>query len=711
MRSIILALLPGLEEETAEDFERTLKLVASFKEAIRSGSGELLTDDHSSDDDYFWQCFFLASITGHSRRSGALAYLVRYLPRQVSAPPSNAKSPQEKSKAFGSLNDSIAAIVTSPEPGLLIRCFASGLSDDQLLIQRGFLDLLVTHLPLSSSVLQSKVKSTDLELLFKAAVGVVIRRDMSLNRRLWTWFLGPEPAAGDQDQPVESPSATFGQPQSFLSSRTNYFEEFGLQPLTAALLSMIKETEDKNTAERARPYRICLSLMDRWEIGGLVVPEVFLPIIESVRQFMNRAPTRADFTEVLKSASVFFDGIESGLIYSEIVGQLAKAIRPGNLSETERRDKLSLVEFILSKFNVREEEMVTFHTPLSCLATLSMLDESQEKRGSRSSADLKITTQALQVAISLFELVPDRAFPSSLMAQNQTGQDESQSVDSLTNLDLLKKIQTFYVNEQGNIDTASAPFGSHEIGELLLKKTSQLVYEQANDAALGLELGLRVRLLILVLVKTPSTYRLDVQQLLAFLQQRLESTKPLLFSDFSSIVQLSTELYTGGRIEHARLSTLASQLVRHAWSFLTSSKPKFHVETVRCLWQLQTALTISSRDIEAALASLLVDQGGSRSSSVYSVDKWRTFSVLWSHTLQDNPSDRRNSKVSLLEYRSASRLGGMDHFEVMLTRPVFLILDALLDERTQLYMTVKSWLNSMIGIDRCGHSFDMQNVH
>ncbi|KOS19660.1 Protein dopey [Escovopsis weberi] len=36
----------------------------------------------------------------------------------------------------------------------------------------------------------------------------------------------------------------------------------------------------------------------------------------------------------------------------------------------------------------------------------------------------------------------------------------------------------------------------------------------------------------------------------------------------------------------------------------------------------------------------------------------------------------------------------------MLAQPLFLILDALLDERTQLYMTVKSWLNNMIGIDR-----------
>jgi len=42
----------------------------------------------------------------------------------------------------------------------------------------------------------------------------------------------------------------------------------------------------------------------------------------------------------------------------------------------------------------------------------------------------------------------------------------------------------------------------------------------------------------------------------------------------------------------------------------------------------------------------------------------------------------------------------MDNYEVMLTRPLFLMLDALTDERTQLFMTVKTWLHSLAGIDK-----------
>lgn len=83
-------------------------------------------------------------------------------------------------------------------------------------------------------------------------------------------------------------------------------------------------------------------------------------------------------------------------------------------------------------------------------------------------------------------------------------------------------------------------------------------------------------------------------------------------------------------------------------------------------------------------------------------DSGRSFCVLWTHTLQDSTSgaDRRGSKTSNGDVKAPVRLAGMDHYEVMLTRPLFLMLDALFDERTQLFMTVKTWLNNMIGIDK-----------
>ena len=137
-------------------------------------------------------------------------------------------------------------------------------------------------------------------------------------------------------------------------------------------------------------------------------------------------------------------------------------------------------------------------------------------------------------------------------------------------------------------------------------------------------------------------------------------------------------------------------------SYLSASQPKYHVETVRCLWQLQTALTITNREIEAAICSLMVEQDTSGTFGTRNADPGRSFTVLWTHTMQDTAAhlDRRSSKTSTQESKGPTRLLGVANYEVMLSRPLFLLLDSLLDDRTQLFMTVRTWLQSLVGIDR-----------
>ncbi|KAG5926408.1 hypothetical protein E4U42_003355 [Claviceps africana] len=685
MKSIVLALLPGLEDETSEDFDRTLNLIAGFKQAIRPPDSEHLGSSHASGDDFFWQCFFLASITSHSRRAGALAYLVRCLPSLGRNPDPAAEQDDVAAK--------LHAIVTSPEPGLLVRCFASGLADEQLLIQRGFLDLLVSHLPLDADVLQSRVKSSDLELLVKAAVGVVTRRDMSLNRRLWAWLLGPEPVSSEVDHGDNS--------QVYLPSRTMYFEENGLQPLTKALLEMIRDASRGSGAERARPYRICLSLMDRWEIGGLVVPQIFLPLVDSVRKYQTQASSKADFIEVLRSASVFFDGIESGLIYSEVVRLLAQAMGPGSLGIEDREDRLALINFIIAHFNLREEEMITVHAPMTCLAAFLMLEDCKDRQdeSSLTRVELKhLAEHVLGVVVSLLELVPDRAFPP----RSDTDDDQKAATTSQksTKLELLKRIHTFYFDEQGNLDSSAPPFSAVRCGELLLDRAVDCICRDAEGQKSADDMSARVRILGLALSKTHSSYHFPAEQITAYVKTKLAQDAPVDFGQFAALIQLSTQLHAASRIDDTQLSELTIPLVRHAWTFLSPSEPKFHVETVRCLWQLQTALTTSGRDVEAAISALIAQPPADIQRSLSSSLSARIFGVLWSHTLQDASSERRTSKGQPTEQRYAPRLPGMDYFQVMLTQPAFLILDELLDDRTQSYMVVKTWLNSMIGIDR-----------
>jgi len=84
----------------------------------------------------------------------------------------------------------ITAIV-GRDIGLMIRAFAAALEDENLLVRRSALDLLLHALRVDSVAIR-RAHADDQAILMRAATGVVLRRDLSLNRRLYNWLLGPD---------------------------------------------------------------------------------------------------------------------------------------------------------------------------------------------------------------------------------------------------------------------------------------------------------------------------------------------------------------------------------------------------------------------------------------------------------------------------------------------------------------------------------------
>lgn len=178
-KALALALLPGLEEETGDHFERVLKLVDKVSESV--------------DDAHFLQCVFVVMITNPGSRTSAVNYLARRLSPRLKR--------HLKSLGTGLLNPDLVTTESSqpvlievigPDGGLLVRALAAGLEDDSLLVRRGTLDLLNSCLPLPSLLSFADFSPTDKKILIKSACGIVLRRDLSLNKRLYGWFLGNE---------------------------------------------------------------------------------------------------------------------------------------------------------------------------------------------------------------------------------------------------------------------------------------------------------------------------------------------------------------------------------------------------------------------------------------------------------------------------------------------------------------------------------------
>lgn len=699
IKSIILTLLPGLEDETSEDFERVVQVLDKF----RTVSEEKLNDTQENEegdtrDSYFWQCFFLATITSPSRRQGALAFLVRYLPKFATS-----GSPE---KALQSLPTASQAAL-SPEPGLLIRCFAAGLSDQQLLVQRGFLDLLVTHLPLDSAVLQQAVPKADLDRIVFAAAGVVSRRDMSLNRRLWAWFLGPEPK-GDLEKAEDSASVGVKSPTVDLSSHhAAYFERYGLQSLTRGILSLLYRKVGSPT-ERARPFRICLSLMDRWEVGGLLIPDVFIPAVKNVFEYSQSA-SKSDVDDVVKSASIFFDGVESGLIWAKIFELLETSLKTSTESESNRTSNLQLCLFIIQRFNLREEEMLVHHMPLTTLAAVVLLNE--RDAGSRSKHHLAhVEHLASDVIERIANMIPERAFTA-----NHIKVDAGRPIS--TGREVLGLIQRFYNEHHGTLDGALPPLSPAVVGQNLLRQTITLFLSSLTSSGISGNIETTTRVLCILLQKVPGvTPMLREVDLQSSLQHTLaidtsEQKKLIEFPTVSAITMLlaTTQSMTteDQYIATTELLQIQHALVQLLWDYLSPGSPKYHVEAVRCLWQLE-ASSPSSRYVEASITDLLSSslRPTTRTHAVSGTDGARRFAVLWTHSMQEKSAHggEKGQRGLIRRTNSSTGLNTAPAFptdpSAILARPLFVLLDCLAEEGTELFDYVKAWLQQLSTLPR-----------
>ncbi|KAJ5959612.1 Dopey N-terminal [Penicillium vulpinum] len=696
LKSIILALLPGLEEETSDDFEPTLRTVNKLRDA----AGQLetqRTSEAGSSGQYFWQCLFLASITNPSRRLGVLAYLNRYLPKLGIAD-------RRPSTAGGSdLNDippeilAAADSVILPEPGLLIRCFASGLSDDQLLVQRNFLDLLVTHLPLSSPILQNKIAATDLQTLVIAAVGVITRRDMSLNRRLWAWFLGPDSpndSSSMDGRKFSSETARSASVDGKELTQSQYFSRVGLQPLVTGLLNMIKQAPSI-PSDRTKPFRIALSLMDRWEIGGYIVPAVFLPTVRSVQAFESTAP-KSHFEEVFRSASAFFDGVESGVIFSELLGLVDYRSSDVDVDSDQVLRDLNLAQFIVENFNVREDDMVQIHVPL---LTLSVLVKMRDISWKESTANRQAVAAALnKVLKSLTGLLTERAFSRKAGSEKTAGNDTKGG-----STDILKTVHSFYEQSKHSLELPPLPYAPKNLGEMIIREAHELAIAALGSRDGNLAVHEPLEILVTLLKALPKSRVLRDRKLYEALSRRLGSGKDkpttASFSVISTIASTVTSLFfiqtPGFYVSYEDACDLITPLVNQLWWYLSPLSPKFHVEAVRCLWLLHSISWIDHL-VEASLTALMVNISTAASRHLSSEQQAERFYVLWNHshhnTHEQPPKQVLDVGGTIFSYQCS-----------MLERPLFIVLDLLSQESSDSSQSVQLWLQDLPSIHKVFH--------
>ena len=140
------------------------------------------------------------------------------------------------------------------------------MQDENALVRRNGRDLLLRVLRMDGEMYRT-AELKDKQMLLEAAAGVVLQRDISLSRRVYTWLIGTAETSEEQ---------------------IAYFEENGLSLLIESLTVEMEGGQQ-------RPYRLFLALLDKHEIGAMLVDRQVLPCLRVIKNAAEQNPEVGSF--------------------------------------------------------------------------------------------------------------------------------------------------------------------------------------------------------------------------------------------------------------------------------------------------------------------------------------------------------------------------------------------------------------------------------
>ncbi|VDK46299.1 unnamed protein product [Anisakis simplex] len=252
----ITGVLLGLEEGT-EFYDRSFTLLDQVQEGVGAES--------------FFACLWEAVLGSPSVRLPALIYV-------------NAKFDRHKTM------DAQTFIMGNRVDHMIAALCAVADDEGSTLVQRNLLDFLCTAFPLNSNYL---VQENFVQLL-RRCLFVVLRRDMSLNRRLYQWLLNRSGDANVSGIPIGSSDEQLD---------TSFFQTYALPLIKSAIEQyLMLDTIEVASASAAwdgtkehqlqftevRVCRLLLYLMDRPELGSLILEEALPMLLQCTSRYENR---------------------------------------------------------------------------------------------------------------------------------------------------------------------------------------------------------------------------------------------------------------------------------------------------------------------------------------------------------------------------------------------------------------------------------------
>ncbi|XP_048879071.1 protein dopey-2 isoform X1 [Brienomyrus brachyistius] len=172
--------------------------------------------------------------------------------------------------------------------GLVMKSICLSLQDSNLLVQRNVLEILLFFFPFCTCLdpAEASIPLTHDEVisLVSSALMALLKRDMSLNRRLYAWLQGTD-SKGSMVATDPNFSSTLEEHMTF------YFEHYSRELLLEALINILKlknaEVDPENVMVFLRPFRIILSLLDKPEIGPKLTEVLMLEVVRALYTYIR----------------------------------------------------------------------------------------------------------------------------------------------------------------------------------------------------------------------------------------------------------------------------------------------------------------------------------------------------------------------------------------------------------------------------------------
>nr|XP_031311841.1 protein dopey-1 isoform X2 [Camelus dromedarius] len=364
LQGLLTGILPGLEEGS-EYYERTNTLLEKVAAAV--------------DQSAFYSALWGSLLTSPAVRLPGITYVLAHLNRKLS------------------MEDQLYIIGSDIE--LMVEAVSTSVQDSSVLVQRSTLDLILFCFPFH----MSQATRPDMIRILSAALHVVLRRDMSLNRRLYAWLLG-----FDNNGAIIGPRSTrHSNPEEHA---TYYFTTFSKELLVQAMVGILQVNgfgEESTLMQDLKPFRILISLLDKPELGPVILEDVLIEVFRTLysqckaeldlqmdppfckdhAQLSSKLRENKKTAELIKTANLLFNSFEPYYMWDYVARWFEECCRrtlharlqigPGDSSESSELQLTNfclLVDFLLDIVSLETYiEIQTEHLPQLLLRMVSAL--------------------------------------------------------------------------------------------------------------------------------------------------------------------------------------------------------------------------------------------------------------------------------------------------------------------------------------------------